>query len=361
MFEVGTVARQFHQLAATVRGTDGATVPTSDWIHLVGQAQEAMNILAAIQTIGLAQLAATDEDLEDGELVEVYRGLGHQRLDAPDLVSGVLGVTATTAATKLTTAVDLATRHTPVIDAMAAGRLDLWRASIVADELTDASPETCTEVIAKVGDTLGAESAGALRRRLRRVLAAVDADAVRVKAARARSERSLRRTAFGLGVDEWSAKLPVEDSRTAWTVVDSLARSYLTSGRATGIEQARADALLDLIHARATGHVDLNLTVPASLLASAGDVPTGDSGATRDACAGGGREGAGEGREGDDSEVLVPVTGFGMPGVTHVRASWLAALAGPARGPAPPRMPEPPHRKKAAPAGWRRWAWPAPG
>jgi hypothetical protein len=105
----------------------------------------------------------------------------------------------------------------------------------------------------RIGETLGAEPGGLLRRRLRRVLARVDADAVRAKAARARGQRSLRRTAFGLGVDEWSATLPVEQSRAAWSVVDTLACSYLAQGRCTRIEAARADALLDLIHARATG------------------------------------------------------------------------------------------------------------
>lgn len=267
MFEVGGIGDQLQQLAAAVRATDGATVPAAGWVDLVDATQQAMNTLAAVQTIALAQLAATDEDVDQaGELVEVYRGLGHHRLDAPDLVSGVLGLTATAAATRVATALDLTTRHTPVIEAMAAGRLDGWRASVVSDELTDAGAEACTQVLDRVGPTLGTEPAGVLRRRLRRVLAGVDADAVRRKAARARGERSLRRTAFGLGTDEWSAKLPVEDSRAAWSVIDSLARTYLSSGRCTGIEAARADALLDLIHARTSGHLDLTITIPASLL-----------------------------------------------------------------------------------------------
>jgi hypothetical protein len=208
----------------------------------------------------------------------------------------------------------------------------------------------------RIGETLGAEPGGLLRRRLRRVLARVDADAVRAKAARARSQRSLRRTAFGLGVDEWSAMLPVEQSRAAWSVVDTLARSYLAQGRCTRIEAARADALLDLIHARATGRVELNLTVPASALAAAaamagaaagvGGAGTDDAGQTGtgsgdpgsdDTGAQGSSEGAGHdgagpgspwGSEGADGvDELVPVTGFGATGTTLVPASWLAALA----------------------------------
>ena len=168
MFEVGGMGDQLKELAAAVAATDGATVPAAGWVDLVGATQQAMNTLAAVQTIALAQLAATDEDLDPGgELREAYRGLGHHRLDAPDLVSGVLGLTATAAATRVATAVDLTTRHTPVIEAMAAGRLDGWRASVLSDELTDATPHACTQVLERVGPTLGAEPAGALRRRLR--------------------------------------------------------------------------------------------------------------------------------------------------------------------------------------------------
>jgi hypothetical protein len=316
MFEVGGIGDQLQQLATAVRATDGATIPAAGWVDLVEATQQAMNTLAAVQTIALAQLAATDEEIDPaGELAEVYRGLGHHRLDAPDLVSGILGLTSTAAATRVGVAVDLTTRHTRVIDAMTAGRLDPWRASVVSDELTDASPQACTQVLDRVGPTLGSEPAGLLRRRLRRVLASVDADAVRRKAARARGQRSLRRTAFGLGTDEWSAKLPVEDSRAAWSVIDTLARTYLSAGRCTGIEQARADALLDLIHARTTGHLDLSITIPASHLAAAA-AAAADTNPDSD------RHGAG------DVDVLVPVTGFGTTGVTHVRASWLARLAG---------------------------------
>jgi hypothetical protein len=282
-------------------------------VALTGACQEAINVLAAIQTMALAQVAATEDRVcEDGAVVEEFRELGHQRLDAPALVQDVLGLTASGATDRVATAVELVTRHPQVLQAMGAGRLDGYRAAIVAQELAEATPDVCTEVVRRIGHRLGTEPGGALRRRTRRVLAAVDADLVRQQAERARSERSLRRSAFEVGVDEWTALVPVEQSRSAWSVVDRLARSYVVQGRCARIDQARADALMDLIHARATGQVGVQLTVPASAMASAV------------AAAG----------EADDPEVgtdpgdaLVPVTGFGMPGVTHVRASWLASVA----------------------------------
>jgi hypothetical protein len=319
MFEFGRLGAQLQVGLARVDGLR-ASATSEDWVALTGACQEAINVLAAIQTVALAQVAATEDRVcEDGTVVEAFRGLGHQRLDAPALVQDVLGLTAAGATGRVATAVDLVTRHPQVVEAMGAGRLDGYRAGIVVQELAEATPDVCVEVVRRIGQRLGREPGGALRRGTRRLLAAVDADLVRQQAERARSERSLRRSAFEVGVDEWTALVPVEQSRSAWSVVDGLARSYVVQGRCARIDQARADALMDLIHARATGQVGVQLTVPASAMALA--------------VAGAGGAGAGAGGTGDPDagavpgDALVPVTGFGMPGVTHVRASWLASVA----------------------------------
>jgi hypothetical protein len=272
----------------------GADASAMEWVELAGSCQQLINVVAAMQTVALAQVAATEDVVcEDGTIEGEFRGLGHQRLDAPALVQDLLGLTASGATDRVATAVDLVTRHHALVEAMAAGRLDAYRSGIVAEELADATPEVCAEVADRFGPRHGTEAGGALRRRTRRVLASVDADLVRRKAERVRAERSLRRSAFAPGVDEWTATVPVEESRTAWSVVDGLARRYVTDGKCAGIEQARADALMDLIHARATGEVTVHLTVPASEVAR----ESGVAGA------------------GDDRERLVPMTGFGMPGV----------------------------------------------
>jgi hypothetical protein len=291
-------------------GAGGSLVPMREWVELVGGCQQLINMLAGVQTVALAHVAAVEDVLhEDGTLGEEFRGLGHQSLDAPALVQDQLGLTCSGATDRVATAVDVVTRHPQVLEAMTAGRLDAYRAGIVVEELADAESDVCHEVVAGLREHLGTEPGGMLRRRTRRVLATVDAELVRRKSERARGERSLRRTAFASGVDEWSAKLPVEESRVAWSVVDQLAPSYMAAGQCSGIEQARADAFLDLIHARATGQVSVQLTVPATELAAH----------SVDGCT----------DRGDwPGEDLVPVTGFGMAGVTHVRATWLASVAG---------------------------------
>jgi hypothetical protein len=334
MFELADLHLRLQAELGRVRAI-GSDASAEEWVELAGSCQQLLNVIAAVQTVALAHVAATEDVVrEDGTIEEEFRGLGHQRLDAPALVQDRLGLTASGATDRVAIAVDLVTRHPALVEAMAAGRLDAYRAGIVAEELVDATPEVCAEVADKIGSRLGTEAGGALRRRTRRALASVDPDLVRRKAERARAERSLRRSAFAPGVDEWSAKVPVEESRSAWSVVDGLARSYVTDGRCAGIEQARADALMDLIHARATGEVTVHLTVPASAVASEAAAVQAAH-AERAASDAGVAPGPSE-----DAAELVPVTGFGMPGVTHVRASWVASVARPrmprGRGNGPP-------------------------
>ena len=299
MFEASTIAAELQSELARLR-TDGRDRPLDELVDLVGACQSVINQVAAIQTLAMAHVAAIEDvALEDGTIVEQHRGLGHQRLDAPALVSEQLGVSDAAASNRLGTAVDVVTRVTGAFEAMGEGLLDEYRARIVSDELREAPAEVCAEVVARIESTLGTEPPAALRRRVRRALESVDADLLRAKAARARSARSLCRwPGDEPGVDTWMGSFPTEQSRSGWAVIDGLARQYVRDGKAVGLDQARADALMDLIHARATGTFVVQLAVPAEIAVGAG---------------------------GADDE-LVTVVGLGMPGTTEVRRSWLTAL-----------------------------------
>lgn len=352
MFDASVTSSELQGELARLRA-DGRDRSLGELVDLVGECQSVINQAAALQMLAMAHVAAIEDVvLEDGTMVEQHRGLGHERLDAPALVSDQLGVSDAVAGSRLGAAVDLVTRVPGVFAAMGEGRLDEYRARVVGEELRDAAPETCALVVARIADGLGSEPAAALRRRVRRVLGAVDPDLMRAKASRARSERSLRRwPGDEPGVDTWMGSFPAEMSRSGWAVVDGLAREYVRGGRATGVEQARADALMDLIHSRATGTFVVQLAVPADQLAapdqltapdrrtvtpheSVGDtapttirqmaeprgktVPT-EAGPAVEAVAG---SAAGA----RDADTLVTVAGLGMPGTTQVLRSWLDTL-----------------------------------
>ncbi|HET7822910.1 MAG TPA: hypothetical protein VFL10_15420, partial [Ornithinibacter sp.] len=134
-----------------------------EWAAAVGAAQRVVDVACAAADAAIARLAAIEPQwCEDGTLVESHRGLGHVALDAPAIVAGVLACTARHAESRVRAAVRLAGDGPPgsgtetglggLHAAMAAGRLDAYRASVVADELEHApAPVRATVVAALEG------------------------------------------------------------------------------------------------------------------------------------------------------------------------------------------------------------------
>lgn len=307
MFESSGILDQLHQVVERVR-VEGASTALTELVQVIGACQEVVAAAQGLQVLAMAHVAAVEDvGLEDGTVVEQWRGLGHQRLDAPALVCDVLGLSDFVASSRMGLAVDLVTRHPRVVSTMTDGCLDLPRAAVVSDELRDAPPEVCEQVDAVLADSLGREGTGSLRRRVRRALERVDAQLLRDKVTRARAARSLRRCPGAEpGVDQWWASFPAEQSRSAWSVVDGVARRYVAQGRNETLEQARADALMDLVHARATGTVEVQVAVSAEQLLQHA-APADPTSADRDL-------------------VVVRLTGHRDP--VHVSRSWLAELTG---------------------------------
>ena len=101
MFESSTVAAELQSELARLRA-DGRDRSLGELVDLVGACQSVMNQAAAVQTLAMAHVAAIEDvALEDGTVVEQHRGLGHQRLDAPALVSDQLGVSDAVASSRV--------------------------------------------------------------------------------------------------------------------------------------------------------------------------------------------------------------------------------------------------------------------
>lgn len=274
-------------LAVLAEVVDAASVGGSreQWAAAVGAAQRVINLAGAVQNAAIARLAAIEpQSLDDGTVVECPRALGHVALDAPAIVSGVLSVSAGYAEQRVRAAVRLAGDGAAGSDshsglgglhaAMLAGRLDAYRAGVLADELEHApAPVRCTVVAAMEG-FFGIEDGVHLRRRCRRVLARISPDLLHQRAARARAESGLRRWAEEPGVDRWEGTFPSEDAARAWAAIDALARRYRTDGMCSTIERARAKALTDLVAGHATITTVLTVTVPATALTDVDPTPT---------------------------------------------------------------------------------------
>ena len=257
----------------------GSDLTQEDWLDLLGGSQAVANRLSALQDRIIASASRFEGVYEeDGTVGCVDRGPGRVALDAADLVAPRLGVSHHQAENRVDAAVRL-TGRTPVpVDAagppqrtgldglhvaMRAGRIDGYRASIVADELLEAPADVAEAVVAALDPHLDAEPGPTLRRRTRRVLTRISPDLLAQRAQRARRGTGLRRWVAEPGVDAWHGTFPSEESAAAWAAIDERARRYVTDGVCSTIEQARGKALTDLVLEHSDVRVQLVLTHPA--------------------------------------------------------------------------------------------------
>ena len=301
-----------HPLTAAVAGAYAAAragrgrLGLGEVLDAVSALQAARNVLDACEAELLAQAGAVElVPEEDGTTREVHHLVGHQEMDAPELVAPRLGVSVHVAASRLSRAVSLVTRTPQLLEEMAAGRLDGFRARVIAEELDDAPAAVAATVVAELiarAEQVGGwrESAGPLRRRTASTLTRVDASLARVRAERERARRGLTRRVESSSLDAWEGCYPVEDARRAWEAIDTLARRIHADGHTDTLTQARADAHLQLLLGQVTTVIHLHPAIAAPTTAPA--LPL-----------------IGEG------EGVVELSGFGGTGSCTVPARWLAA------------------------------------
>ena len=266
-------------VASLWKGSSGRS--REEWLAVAADCQSLINTVTAVQDLALAE-AARRECVwhEDGTVGEAVHAPGRVTVDAADVVAPVLGASHAQAQLRMEQAVRLAAGRVPVEadggappedsglhalhTAMAAGRLDGYRAGVVAHEL-EGAPAAVTEAVVTALDPHLDADAPTLRRRTRRLLARISPDLLRQRAERARSSTGLRRWVAEPGVDAWFGTFPSEEAAVAWAVVDRLAHELVGTGMCSSVEQARGKALTDLVTGNATVDVEVVLTVPAAV------------------------------------------------------------------------------------------------
>ena len=308
-----------------------ADLSTDELLDVIELAQREKDAASARQAVALAHLSARESHLrEDGTWGEVHHGLGHQRLDAPELAAPRIGCSVHVAANRILTAIRQLTRTPAVVDAMATGDLDEYRASVVTEETEFLSDESAAEVVARVAEHWRGLAPGPLRRFVARTAAEVDPDAVAQEAEDERERRGLTRRTGAHGTDHGRGDFNVEHARGAWDAVTARAKQLVRDGQAETLQQARADAMMELI----LEHCDVKVVVHATRAANGNDA--GQSPASGPAAASAAdptsrpattahvsdppqppRSTAGAAQD------LVEVGGLGAPGTTFVPRDWL--------------------------------------
>jgi len=230
----------------------------------VDGAQQVINAASAVQALRVAQYAGREEEQDGtGAWVEVDHGVGHVSEFASDCFGPALAMGPVAASRKVETAAALASKLPLTLAAMSTGNLDVWRATIIATELSEASAASCAGVEALIHPAVLAEAPGAVTKRVRRVLARIDADALRVKAAKERLDRFVHAYPSHVpGLTTWVASLPAADSAACWAAIDDLAHTMHGDDPTRTLEQARADALVDLMLTNVQVSTTVTLMIP---------------------------------------------------------------------------------------------------
>ncbi|GAA4111066.1 HNH endonuclease signature motif containing protein [Knoellia locipacati] len=319
-----TSASAAHEGRYAVLLAEVAGLSTQELLEVIEDAQREKDAASARQAVALAHLSAREPHLlEDGTTVEVHHGVGHQRMDAPELAAPRMGVSVHVATRRVSQAIDQLTRTPAVVDAMACGDLDEQRAAAVTEETEFLTAESAAAVIGLVAPRWSELTVGPLRRLLARAAAIVDPDAVAAHAEDERSRRGLTRRVGSHGTDAWRGEFLVEQSRAAWAAVTELARRKVREGSAPTLEIARADALMELV----LDHSDVSVVVHTTRAATdeAAPATSATSGNSTDANAGsafGSDEDPGPAAP-SCADGLMEVGGLGAPGTTFVRRAWV--------------------------------------
>ena len=260
-------------VAEAVPGAPSTGAEQERWVARAAACQRVLNSVTGVQDAVIVRSACVEWELSEstGELIEVHRGLGYAALDAPDLLAPALGASHAQASRRVQRATRIAgdgpahsTGLSGLQAAVLAGRLEGWVAEIIADELSEAPPEVAETVVAALDAHFGVETVSELKRRTRRLIAAISPDLLKQRAARVRAECGLRRFVDEPGVDTWIGNFPSEDALHAWAAIDELAQDYVRDGVCPTIERARGKALTDLVTKQATIITHLHLTTPAT-------------------------------------------------------------------------------------------------
>lgn len=286
---------------ARLTGEDLAELTPDQAEVVVAATQRAINALSAIQAEAVVTFAdRTDEELHDREqarlaefrarreaaveagrpFTERWHPMPGRTSYAASALAPLLRIAPRTMATRVSRARQVV-HHLAGVNALArSGDLEPYRVEAVARSAEILESTDLPEYEARVLDRdITDLPVSELTRRARRAAAATDRASVEEVAARARARRSVSCSPDRdvPGMTTWQLSLPSDVSRRLWEAVDALGREYRDARRhgddPVTLDQARADALCDLVLERAQIETTVELVVPVAALMSDSLVP----------------------------------------------------------------------------------------
>lgn len=276
---------------------------------MVAAAQRVISALTAVQAVAIeawgrreceqlrvdmvgwaAMSAAANPGMTSGGLrrarLRLLEGVPRDEHDfMPSYLGPVLRLSPRSARRRYATARTLAGCLPRTLAAMRAGDLEPHRAKQIVDEVPAGDPAVCAAVEQALFPSIVDRPTTRVGALTRRAVAAADPAAAAQRAEQAHQGRFVFAGPSGLpGLMRFEAEVEAGKGRLVWAAIEELAAGYLKEEVAASMDQARADAFVDLVLANVSVTTVVDLALPAGF---ATGTPAGAG-----SCSHGGRAGA---------------------------------------------------------------------
>jgi hypothetical protein len=283
---LGTATRQVRRMAAQVQdATTDADVRMAHLAALIQAVNSLGRACAGIEAGAVSAFARRDEVADDDDVFaterrERVRASGFVHEDAGLEVGHLLGVSEGSGDTRVDRAATLTHRMPLTLAAVTEGHIEIWQAHQLLDECRLLDDDEAREVDEWLHGRLGRIEPTRLRATARYGVSRVNPDKVRRRAETARRGRTLEVCPSSEpGLAQLYALIPSHHAAAIWEAASTLAKDYQELDPTLTIDQARADAFVDLLLADVEVRASITLGIPVvtSRTSAAGEAHTSGS------------------------------------------------------------------------------------
>ncbi|HET6966715.1 MAG TPA: DUF222 domain-containing protein [Ornithinibacter sp.] len=245
------------QLAA-----EASQMSAEELFEVTGELQGVLNATEGAQLVATAHAAAHETRLTDRGPVEVHHGLGFVDAMAPSEVSLATGTGQWAAGRRVGLAAALGERFPRMLSALLDGVVGSSAAQKVVSACDGLEAEACAAVEAVLVDRLPDLDPSRVTTVTRRIATRLAADQVRAASHRNRRDRCVQVSPGPDGTTIWWAQIPAEASAVAWSAITTLAGDHEKDDPSLTVDQARADAFIDLLLTNVDVRARVTLGIP---------------------------------------------------------------------------------------------------
>ena len=271
----------------------------------------------------MAHAASHESRLTDRGPVEVHHGVGFVDTMASSLVALEAGIGQWAAGRAVSLAAKSSERFPRLLGKVVAGELTTATIAKVVSVCDGLDLQACAKVEGVLLDRLPGLDPARVTGVIRTVATRIAADQMREATRKNRKDRYVEVCPGPDGTTLWSAQLPTGPSAAMWDAIKRHGDSLAQDNPSLTLDQARADALADLVLSNVTVTAKVTLGIP---VITGTDAVQAKAAAVASAAAGGRPVGVAGAGLGSNFSVLAALNGCEVPRIGFIDADTVEAL-----------------------------------